>query len=73
MQAEIQKSPEQSVVVESRIAAGYVLLGTAKSTAAKGNVFLLQKSKHFLAINVLGYDEHFVGKTWSTFEKGQHE
>jgi hypothetical protein len=55
---------EQTVVVESRIARGYQNVGKSNSLLNGLPVYLLQKGKHFMAINTLGYDEHLVGLTW---------
>lgn len=55
---------EQQVVVESKMKNGYELFGTTKSLLNGMPAFVLNKGKHLVVINSLGYDEHFLGKTW---------
>ena len=55
----------QKVVVEKRIKDGYELLGKTVSTTNGLASFVLNKGRHLVVINSLGYDEHFHGKTWN--------
>jgi len=55
----------QKLVVEKRIKDGYELLGKTVSTINSLTSFVLNKGKHLVVINSLGYDEHFHGKTWN--------
>jgi len=55
---------EQECVVKARTKDGYEILGKAVSTCVSSSVIILQKGKHTLAVNALGYDEHYFGKTW---------
>lgn len=54
----------QKVVVEQRISNGYELFGTTTSLTNGLASFVLNKGKHLIVINSLGYDEHIQGKTW---------
>jgi hypothetical protein len=54
----------QQVVVSQRIKDGYTVLGESRSYNNGLTVVLLNKGSHTVAINTLGYDEHFKGKTW---------
>ncbi len=54
----------QEVVVNQRIKNGYDLLGESYSYNSGQIVIVLTKGSHTIAINTLGYDEHFKGKTW---------
>lgn len=62
---------EQDCVVKARLKDGYEIVGKSTSETVTSDVILLQKGKHTLAINTLGYDEHYFGKTWNL--KGNHE
>ena len=55
---------EQQTVVDVKIHSGYEIVGTSKSINNGLDVFILTKGKHTIAINSLGYDEHYKGKTW---------
>ncbi len=55
---------EQKVVVEYRISKGYELLGKTKSTLNGLDAFVVNKGRHLMVINSLGYDEHCQGMTW---------
>jgi len=55
---------EQQVVVNSKINNGYMIIGNSVSMTNGLTVVILSKGKHTLAINTLGYDEHYVGKSW---------
>lgn len=59
---------EQMLVVNSRIKDGYCLIGKSVSIVNGLPLYLLLRSKHLLAINSLGYDEHFVGVSWKIKE-----
>ena len=55
---------EQQIVVNARLAHGYELLGYSNAISTTGIVAVLRKGSHTLAINSLGYDEHYQGKTY---------
>ena len=55
---------EQQIVVNARLAYGYELLGYSNAISTTGIVVVLEKGRHTLAINCLGYDEHYQGKTY---------
>ena len=59
---------EQKLVIDSKVKQGYTLLGESVSILNGLSVYILIKSRHTLAINSLGYDEQFVGKTWKIKE-----
>lgn len=55
---------EQTAVVNARLRDGYTLLGYASSHVVAGQVAVLSKGRHTIAVNVLGYDEHLPGRTY---------
>jgi len=55
----------QETVVQSRVNNGYVILGTVKSISVMGDCILMVKGRHTICINLLGYDEHVLGRTYS--------
>ena len=55
----------QKTVVENRLSNGYTILGESNSLSTQGRVVIINKGKHTMAINCLGYDEHTTGRTWS--------
>lgn len=55
---------EQEIVVSKKLQQGYNLLGFSKSTINGLGVAILVKNNHTIAVNSLGYDEHYKGKTW---------
>lgn len=55
---------EQKAVVEYRVKQGYELFGKTTSMVNGLDAFVVNKGKHLMAINSLGYDEHYQGKTW---------
>ena len=55
---------EQQSVVKCKLQQGYVKLGESKSIVNGLPVILLVKGRHTLAVNSLGFDEHYVGKVW---------
>ena len=57
--------PEQQVVVDRKIKDGYDYLGVTQSTLNGLSAFVLSKGKSLLVINTLGYNEHYIGKTWN--------
>ena len=58
----------QKIVVDRKIKDGYQKIGVAKSISVSGDVVLLLKGKHTIAINCLGYDEHTGNNTWGVYE-----
>ena len=59
---------EQKVVVEYRISQGYELFGKTVSMLNGLDAYVVNKGKHLMVINSLGYDEHYKGKTWRIYE-----
>jgi len=59
---------EQKAVVEYRLSQGYELFGKTKSLLNGLDAYVVNKGKHLMVINSLGYDEHFQGKTWRIYE-----
>lgn len=55
---------EQEVVVCKKLQQGYKLFGFSTSIVNGLDVVILSKNRHTVAINSLGYDEHYKGKTW---------
>jgi hypothetical protein len=58
------KTINKESVLTARLADGYALLGYSASTSVSGNVAVIVKNTHTMAINCLGYDEHTHGKTY---------
>lgn len=54
----------QSVVVNARVGMGYEIIGSTTSLLNGGKAIVIQKGRHFMVVNSLGYDEHVQGKTW---------
>ncbi len=59
---------EQKSVIWYRIRSGYELLGKTVSLTNGLDAFVVVKGKHLMVINSLGYDEHYLGKTWRIYE-----
>lgn len=59
---------EQKAVVENRLSQGYDLFGKTKSLLNSLDAYVVNKGKHLMVINSLGYDEHTQGKTWRIYE-----
>lgn len=59
---------EQEAVVEYRLNQGYELFGKTSSTLNGLDAYVINKGKHLMVINSLGYDEHYQGKTWRIYE-----
>lgn len=59
---------EQKSVVEYRINQGYKLFGKTVSMLNGLDAYVVNKGKHLMVINSLGYDEHYQGKTWRIYE-----
>lgn len=59
---------EQKAVVENRLSQGYELFGKTKSITNGLDSYVVNKGKHLMVINSLGYDEHYQGKTWRIYE-----
>ena len=59
---------EQKSVVEYRISQGYELFGKTVSMLNGLDAYVVNKGKHLMVINSLGYDEHYQGKTWRIYE-----
>lgn len=55
---------EQQAVLERKQKDGYILIGESTSMINGLVVYVLIKNKHTLAINTMGYDEHYAGKSW---------
>lgn len=56
---------EQKVVVNHKLKQGYELFGTTNAMLNGMTAFVLNKGRHLIVVNSLGYDEHFAGKTWN--------
>jgi hypothetical protein len=59
---------EQKSVVEYRLSQGYELFGKTKSLLNGLDAYVVNKGRHLMVINSLGYDEHTQGKTWRIYE-----
>ena len=59
----------QKVVINARLNNGYKLLGMAQSLA-RGQVAIITKGRHTMAINQDGYDEHFIGRVYQLMLDG---
>lgn len=59
---------EQKSSVEYRVSQGYELFGRTKSLINDLDAYVVNKGKHLMVINSLGYDEHTQGKTWRIYE-----
>ena len=59
---------EQKAVVEYRLNNGYELFGKTTSMLNGLDAYVVNKGKHLMVINSLGYDEHYQGKTWRIYE-----
>lgn len=57
---------EQEAVINYRLGCGYKVLGEVSSSNPniKGVCVVIQKGRHIMSINCLGYDEHYNGKTY---------
>ena len=55
---------EQQVVVDTKIKSGYDFLGVTQSMLNGLPAFVLSKGRSLFVVNTLGYDEHYIGKTW---------
>lgn len=61
----------QETVVRSRLNSGYQYIFGVYSKLNDLGCILLQKGRHTMSINSLGYDEHVIGTTYT--EKEKHE
>ena len=59
----------QQIVVNARIGMGYKVLGYTQSHSTASRCAVLQKGRHLMSINCLGYDEHIPGVTYNLFEE----
>ena len=55
---------EQKAVVDSKLKLGYTKLGVVASILNGLPAYLLTKGRLTVVINSLGFDEHYIGKTW---------
>lgn len=62
-------SKTQEIVVTSRLNSGYNYIFGVHSKLNDLGCILLQKGRHIMSINSLGYDEHIVGATYIEKEK----
>lgn len=59
----------QKVVVERRLTMGYELLGITTAQLNGLSAFVMQKGRHMMCINSLGYCEHYNGRTYSNLQE----